>query len=70
MLYNGIFTLQLAITQLVKFDMETKSKIVWENKDRNLEPGEPVFIKAPNGQEEDDGRLESNWFLFYATWSQ
>lgn len=39
--------------QIVKLDVTTKTKTVWYEKD--CFPSEPVFVAAPDAEEEDQG---------------
>ncbi|XP_028400217.1 retinoid isomerohydrolase-like [Dendronephthya gigantea] len=48
----------LMIHNLVKVDVETKESLIW-SEDQCL-VSEPVFIPAPDGQEEDDGVVMSS----------
>ncbi len=41
------------LDQLVKVDVGDGSATVW--REEGSYPGEPVFVKAPSGTEEDDG---------------
>lgn len=45
-------------TKIMKFDIQTKDKLTWE--EDHCWPAEPVFVAAPNGKEEDDGVLLSS----------
>ena len=39
--------------QLVKLDVTTKTRLIWSEKD--CFPSEPVFVAAPDAEEEDEG---------------
>lgn len=43
--------------RLVKLNVETQEFVIWE--ESGGFPSEPVFVKAPDGQEEDDGVILS-----------
>ncbi|XP_053126352.1 beta,beta-carotene 15,15'-dioxygenase [Hemicordylus capensis] len=45
-------------TQIVKFDILTKTKLHWE--EEYCWPAEPVFVPSPDAKEEDDGIILSN----------
>ncbi|XP_001380954.3 beta,beta-carotene 15,15'-dioxygenase isoform X2 [Monodelphis domestica] len=44
-------------TKIMKFDVLTKSSLKWE--EEHCWPAEPVFVPAPNAQQEDDGIILS-----------
>ncbi|CAG5115115.1 unnamed protein product [Candidula unifasciata] len=52
----SIFNTDLA--RLVKFDLVTKQVLDWRCGDGHS-PGEPVFVKSPNAEKEDDGVILS-----------
>lgn len=54
----GTSTLNLALARLVKLDAETKSFKEWRCGETHI-PGEPVFVKSPEGSLEDDGVILS-----------
>lgn len=48
---------QSVFGRLVKLNVETQEFVIWE--ESGGFPSEPVFVKAPDGQEEDDGVILS-----------
>lgn len=48
----------LLLSKLVKVDVETKESLIWAEEDNIV--SEPVFVAAPDGQQEDDGVVLSS----------
>ncbi|HRE46984.1 MAG TPA: carotenoid oxygenase family protein [Aggregatilineales bacterium] len=51
--FDGLAMPHSFMDQLVKVDAQTGKTTIWAAP--NCHPGEPVFVPAPNAQEEDDG---------------